>query len=500
MTNRSVAAQRPEDPSLQNPDPLLTPALFQSLFLKPRYLIDSPVTVHLPFMSWLAGVLRPRSVCVLGADDGVAHFAFCQALDQMGIDGDCSAFGFWRDTDASMALAPPPKALVQHEAMLYDGLSHLLPCETLDAALVRIALGSLDLLFCDLTALPAGTQVSGDRLLERLAPTGVLVLHGIGRAQAIDFEGFHADRPHVLLPEGEGISVWPNNFDELPHPLLTLIEAAPGGHLRRDVARVFRRSGQSLQTAAAVTVLSEARNRAEARSAEAATRLASLQNDLEDLKSAHVAGTAQLAQAQDMIARLEADVEALRHAEAIARAEGDEVRSAKAEAAMTLAALRSELEAERGTRFTETAALTRMAQDLQNRLAKAPPPRPVQNVAAPDVAKIKADLRAELQVELRAAIQAELQADMQAAMQADLQAERAARRAEVAALQRKLDDLRRSLHASQSALAQRTRERDLLVKQKEALLRRIASLLQSTSWRVTAPLRAVRQKLGLGRD
>lgn len=38
------------------------------------------------------------------------------------------------------------------------------------------------------------------------------------------------------------------------------------------------------------------------------------------------------------------------------------------------------------------------------------------------------------------------------------------------------------------------------IKQRDALGRRIKALTNSTSWRVTSPLRAIRQQLGLGRD
>jgi hypothetical protein len=138
---------------------------------------------------------------------------------------------------------------------------------------------------------------------------------------------------------------------------------------------------------------------------------------------------------------------------------------------MSLAVAHSELEAERGTRFSETAALTRIAQDLKDRLAMS-------------------DLLKSRQAETSAAL---------AKVQSELQAERKARRNETDALRHELETSRISHSSAATALARRTHERDLLIKQRDALARRIKALTNSTSWRVTSPLRAIRQKLGLGR-
>ncbi|MBD2841036.1 hypothetical protein [Erythrobacter rubeus] len=55
----------------------------------PLYSVDSPELRHLPFLFWLIENHRPQSLVQLGFGDGVAYFAACQAVDQLGPDKQC---------------------------------------------------------------------------------------------------------------------------------------------------------------------------------------------------------------------------------------------------------------------------------------------------------------------------------------------------------------------------------------------------------------------------
>lgn len=471
MTNRPVAAQRSDDIVQDVTEHLPEQALIHSLVWKPRFLLDSTIITHLPLLNWLTGVLRPRSVRVIGADDGIAHFAFCQSLDQLGIEGDCRAYGFWPNTDHDTKSVMPPDSLLQHQAMLYESISQLVPCSSLEEAFSQFPQGSVDLLFCDLTVLPSTNHLTGERLSKCLSPTGVLILHGITGKQRTEFADFVESRRHFTLPAAEGIAVV-SEIDEWPLPIRSIFQTTSSGLLRRDVVNAFRQCGQRLKAVAAVSVATQTRKAAESSAAEAWHIVDCLRVELEALRSTHTACSARLAEAEDTISRLRAENDTIQQAKAKASAEADAAHSAQAEAALSLAVVHSELEAERGTRFSETAALTRIAQDLKDRLAMS-------------------DLLKSRQTDTSAAL---------AKVQSELQAERKARRSETDALRHELETSRTSHSSTTTALARRTHERDLLIRQRDALARRIKALTNSTSWRVTSPLRAIRQTLGLGRD
>ncbi len=72
----------------------------RSLFWKSKYLVDSPFLAHLPFAFWLAEVARPSSIVEVGTDDGQCYFAFCQAVERLGLTGRCRAFCTPDDTAA----------------------------------------------------------------------------------------------------------------------------------------------------------------------------------------------------------------------------------------------------------------------------------------------------------------------------------------------------------------------------------------------------------------
>lgn len=560
MTNRSVAKASPNSVPALESEAFLTPSLFESLFWKPRFLVQSPVTAHLPLLFWLGKVLGPRRVAVLGCNDGAAHFALCQALDRNGSDGRCAGYGFWADAKTGKADGPVPDRLKAHQEMLYDGLSQLAGGIPVEAAMDRILQDGTDLLFVDLTALPAEGRPSGEALLACLSKPGVLVLHGIGAgdpaaADKRDLRRFLASSPHVHFPAESGLAVVATG-DGLPRPLTTLIEAAVQGELRSDVERIFRRSGQGLVSAATATAQAEARARADKSAAamkaeldkaqaalgqlqtaydERGTKLARTQSEIFDLRTGAEAAKAALAEAQAALAatRAERD-EALKQAEArrlaetaaltaaaedmqarlaatetaldqtrsrLGRTEAslDQTRSqlATAEAALDqtrsqLGAAQAALESARAERFAETAALTRMAEDLRARLT----------AAEAALATARTDLASALNERdeaRRAAAEGQRHAQSGAEtalaeVRAEVEAANRVRFSETAALTRIAEGHRTKLVRAEAALERSTAEKAALAKELKDLQRRVRMLHESTSWRLTAPIRAVKRR------
>jgi chromosome segregation ATPase len=574
MSNRSVGTPKPDDLPQQS-DAYFAPALFQSLFWKPRFLIDAPVTAHLPLLFWLTAALRPRRVAVLGCNDGAAHFALCQALDKLNLDARCQGYGFWSNGPT------PPPALLAHEGMLYDTLSQITAGLTLADALDRVGHGRTDLLFVDLAALPTGHQLTGETLMACLSVSGVLVLHGTRTLDAAGAETRNLARflrasPHVEFPAEQGLIVMPRDA-QMPAPLQSLIDTSIGGELRGDVDLVFRRSGQGLVSAARLAGRAEPPAQGDATLDTVRAELDIARGSAENDRARHQAETAEqtriiselrqtLTTRDAELARLRADLTERTAQLAAVRAETDAATTtrdaalAKARAAeervvqltADLAAALQAKESERDTRFAETTELTRLAETLRaglnEREEELGDVKADLSALGHELAGLKAELTdrtaalAALQIEAgaeaatRGALEARAQAaearaaqlstDLAAAMQSS-QTERAERLAETADLTRRLDalrqraeaptpallataqasrdeaealrgqaeDLRRDLVILSARLVELTSERDALRVEAQGLRAQIEALHNSTSWRVTAPMRQVKLRL-----
>jgi hypothetical protein len=427
MIESSVSQSSADDGQLQMSGPFLAPALLHALFWKPRFLVDAPLTTYLPLLNWLVSVARPRRIGVLGCDDGAAHFALCQALDRLRLDGRCQGFGFWRDADSGEP-TDPPSVLRHHEELLYEDLSQLESCETLATALDRLPMKALDLLVCDLASLPPQSQISGERLIRHLSPNGILLIHGTRQIQdnqpdTRGFARFLSAHPHVEFPVEEGMVLLASET-VLPVHLQALFDAAPGGHLRRDIEQVFRRCGQAVRAAATSAARLAALQRAEKSVATTTKQLQQVEKSLKTLQDLHEQRSTRLAETQSELLELrhefraltaaraeaetalEAEQQARARADAATEARAQELAAARAEAetalakrttaldeahaaleaeqqararadaaaevqAQELAAARAEAETARKVRFDETAALTRIAEDLRDRATRA---------------------------------------------------------------------------------------------------------------------------------
>lgn len=422
------------------------PATIEPLFWRPRFIAQSPMLTHAPFLFWLVNVVRPRAVSVLGVGDGVGHFVLCQALDKLNLPGRCEGHGFWAETPADgepsgdEPAAVPPE-LAAHEARFYDGLSFLHAHAASDQALQGIRPDSLDLLFVDLDRI-ADPVPEYDEWLARLKPDGILVLHGVnGLARHPGQEALARwleDCARVEFPAGRGVAAVTQG-SQPPHRLRTLMEICERGIVPADIDRIFRRLGQGLESLAGEAPLQA---RLDSMHQEIAAQKAVLRQTeklLAQTREAHEQRNHKLAEFQSRVfdaeqglteARLLADLSARDTA----------IAEARAEAELRIAAIREagekQVAAERQVRFNETAILTRRLE------------------------------------EDRAA------GDRQAAESAGL-------RKEMAQLQKNLAQLQKN-NEKQAAENIRLREKN------RKLENHVKELLNSTSWRITAPMRKVK--------
>lgn len=474
---------------------LFAPATIEPLFWRPRFMPPSPVLAQAPFLFWLCNAVRPRNVAVLGAGDGVAHFALCQALDKLNLSARCAGYGFW-DNGAV------PAALQGHEAQLYEDLSTLAARPSAEAVMAEIEPASLDLMAVDLDALDDAVP-QYEEWFARLGPKGVLVLHGTDSLRQRPGYGQGLARriselPHVAMRAGSGLIALARSADQ-PRRLQALLDICPSGHMPLEVERVFLRLGQGLDLLSRdkqrSQQLAELRREAEAQAAERESN----EGLLAEIRAAYEQRGRKLADLQSRLFDLEHQQAALPEIEA-------QISALKTSAEEQLAA-------ERRTRFKETEFLTRQveqiraahagleaeAADLRRQLDKA---RAASSQQAAKNAALQARLdQSRTMLERRTAEKENLRKQLD---QSRKTLER--RTAEKEALRKQLDQarqgserqaadlagLRQQFEKTQQMLESKSAKSARLLVENRQQKKHLDKLLGSTSWRITAPMRKVK--------
>jgi hypothetical protein len=270
---------------------VFAPAAFESLFWRPRYLIDSPVVAHLPLLFWVCAALRPNNAAVVGAGDGVAHFALCQAIDRFSGQGRCSGYGFWKEAASGGAASTTPPKLMSHQGMLYEEISHLVPSQDPDAVADGLDEGALDLLWLDLTATPGGLGQRADLFSRALNRTGVMFIHGIRAisdesADSAALKRLIKSKRCVRFDDEKGLLLVAFDGD-VPTRIEALLTTAESATLAPEVERVFRRVGQGLSSFVRAADAVVAKKKAEKKAAELSAACDSAESSLEAINSAY---------------------------------------------------------------------------------------------------------------------------------------------------------------------------------------------------------------------
>jgi len=471
MTNRPASESRKDLATVHSSEAVFTPSLFQTLFWKPRFLLDAAILAHLPFVFWLSVVLNPRRVAVLGCGDGAAHFALCQSLDKLGLDSLCHGFGFWNEANAGN-LGAPPEALKQHEAMLYEDLSSLTSCESLEDALERIEEGTVDLMLIDLANLPSNIHLSGEFLLSLLSERGVILFHSVNdlnssSSDCRSLERFIKSAQRIRFPAGEGLAVIIKD-EEPPTPLRSLLQYAPNGKLRGDIELMFRRSGQNLRNS--VNIGCYKKNLQDRENILTVYRLdlEAAKDEVRSLRQSHELRSQKLADTQVQLFERSTELERVRAELVNERKEFSHqvgeiefVTKKNKEIEAALSAVDAELRAASRTIIERDRELA----DLRNQLEE--------SASARAVLQNKVDELSALRLRLKETNDERDQ-------------ERKARFKETAALTRIAEELRVNLFKAEV-------ERRELQGEKDTLERWIDELLHSTSWWITAPMRFLKR-------
>src|SRR5688572_817444 len=126
------------------PSGQLQPIALRAMFWRPDFLVASDWLEHLPAAFWLVEAAAPRVLVEIGTADGAAYFAFCQAVDRLGLDTRCFAVPA---ADAGDGTEPPaagriPEALRDHNDARYASFSRLLSGDE-DEVLAHFADGAI---------------------------------------------------------------------------------------------------------------------------------------------------------------------------------------------------------------------------------------------------------------------------------------------------------------------------------------------------------------------
>lgn len=336
----------------------------ETTFQHPRFIVDSPVMLHVPFLFWIVSALQPRALAVYGVDDGAAYFALCQALDKRNINATCHGYGSWTNPKNQTPLSLPPQKLCDHATQLYNDIHELVACEKLTDALDQLRPSSIDLLFIDLLMLGEEKNLDCKAWINSLKNNGVLLLHG---NQALpnksklweQIERASAECEKFEFLAGNGLTVFVKKGDASSQ-LKTLVHDLFNGERSHIIAPLLRRLGQGFAAQAKVNT-----HKRKAAQTQKALKLAQeksqlINAELTELRSVFEMRSQKLSELQTTL--FTRDAELMKQAD---QANAEKVKL-ESECEKIRAALKIR-EASEAVRFEEIAILTRSLEEAQSR-------------------------------------------------------------------------------------------------------------------------------------
>jgi len=182
-------------------------------FRCPRRLTDVDCWhLHIPFAFAVVEALRPGRVVELGTHRGDSYCAFCQAVDELGLETACFAVDSWEGDEQAGFYGPEVlDELAAYHDPLYGRFSRLVKAY-FDAALPFFEDRSVDLLHIDGCHTYEAVKGDFEAWLPKVSDRGIVLLHdtnvrerefGVWRL----WEEIRSRFPHFEFPFGNGLGV-----------------------------------------------------------------------------------------------------------------------------------------------------------------------------------------------------------------------------------------------------------------------------------------------------
>ena len=235
---------------------LLATADFSMAFMRPIYLAPSAWLEHIPFAFWLTFRLRPKTVVELGTYNGCSYFAFCQAVERLGLATRCYAVDHWKGDEHAGFYSEDVFTRVQaRNDELYSGFSRLVR-SSFDEAAQHFPKGSIDLLHIDGHHSLGSVQHDFATWKPLLSDSAIVLLHdtnvrerGFGVYEMLEL--LRKDYPVFEFDHGHGLGVVSVGGRQNAG-ISSLFEITEETCAHRQIKEFFARLGRSCADAEAV--------------------------------------------------------------------------------------------------------------------------------------------------------------------------------------------------------------------------------------------------------